>query len=44
MYELFVCLSPQEGIIETEEFTSKLYKELNSSPQPYLVPFLKVKS
>ncbi|XP_026077155.1 transcription initiation factor TFIID subunit 4-like isoform X1 [Carassius auratus] len=30
-----------EGAIEAEEFTSRLYKELNSSPQPYLVPFLK---
>ncbi|KAF4107544.1 hypothetical protein G5714_011908 [Onychostoma macrolepis] len=30
-----------EGMIEAEEFTSRLYKELNSSPQPYLVPFLK---
>ncbi|XP_041455314.1 transcription initiation factor TFIID subunit 4-like [Lytechinus variegatus] len=27
--------------IEPEEFTLKLQKELNSSPQPYLVPFLK---
>ncbi|KAM4704976.1 transcription initiation factor TFIID subunit 4B [Rhinophrynus dorsalis] len=27
--------------IEPEEFTTKLYKELKSSPQPYLVPFLK---
>uniref|UniRef100_A0A8C8F3S0 TAFH domain-containing protein n=1 Tax=Oncorhynchus tshawytscha TaxID=74940 RepID=A0A8C8F3S0_ONCTS len=30
-----------EGKIEAEEFTSRLYRELNSSPQPYLVPFLK---
>ncbi|XP_062315238.1 transcription initiation factor TFIID subunit 4-like [Osmerus eperlanus] len=30
-----------EGKIEAEDFTSRLYKELNSSPQPYLVPFLK---
>nr|XP_046240566.1 transcription initiation factor TFIID subunit 4 [Scatophagus argus] len=30
-----------EGKVEAEEFTSRLYKELNSSPQPYLVPFLK---
>uniref|UniRef100_A0A8C9ZRT6 TAF4A RNA polymerase II, TATA box binding protein (TBP)-associated factor n=1 Tax=Sander lucioperca TaxID=283035 RepID=A0A8C9ZRT6_SANLU len=30
-----------EGRLEAEEFTSRLYKELNSSPQPYLVPFLK---
>ncbi|XP_034552337.1 transcription initiation factor TFIID subunit 4-like isoform X2 [Notolabrus celidotus] len=30
-----------EAKIEPEDFTSRLYKELNSSPQPYLVPFLK---
>ncbi|XP_023180992.1 transcription initiation factor TFIID subunit 4-like isoform X3 [Xiphophorus maculatus] len=30
-----------EDKLEAEEFTSRLYKELNSSPQPYLVPFLK---
>ncbi|CAH2284982.1 transcription initiation factor TFIID subunit 4B [Pelobates cultripes] len=31
-----------EGTLdEPEEFTAKLYKELKSSPQPYLVPFLK---
>ncbi|XP_057703061.1 transcription initiation factor TFIID subunit 4 [Corythoichthys intestinalis] len=29
-----------ESKLEAEEFTSRLYKELNSSPQPYLVPFL----
>ncbi|XP_051932417.1 transcription initiation factor TFIID subunit 4 isoform X2 [Hippocampus zosterae] len=29
-----------EKKLEAEEFTSRLYKELNSSPQPYLVPFL----
>ncbi|XP_061688477.1 transcription initiation factor TFIID subunit 4 isoform X2 [Syngnathoides biaculeatus] len=29
-----------ENKLEAEEFTSRLYKELNSSPQPYLVPFL----
>uniref|UniRef100_A0AAQ6IRD6 TAFH domain-containing protein n=1 Tax=Anabas testudineus TaxID=64144 RepID=A0AAQ6IRD6_ANATE len=29
-----------EGKIEPEDFTSSLYRELNSSPQPYLVPFL----
>lgn len=39
--KLFVVY--QEGKVEAEEFTSRLYKELNSSPQPYLVPFLKVK-
>ncbi|XP_029324506.1 transcription initiation factor TFIID subunit 4 [Mus caroli] len=31
-----------DGKIEAEDFTSRLYRELNSSPQPYLVPFLKV--
>ncbi|KFO77923.1 Transcription initiation factor TFIID subunit 4B, partial [Cuculus canorus] len=30
-----------EAKIEPEEFTKKLYAELKSSPQPYLVPFLK---
>ncbi|NWU14106.1 TAF4B factor, partial [Cephalopterus ornatus] len=30
-----------EAKIEPEEFTEKLYIELKSSPQPYLVPFLK---
>lgn len=30
-----------EGKLEAEDFTSKLYSELHSSPQPYLVPFLK---
>ncbi|XP_040920135.1 transcription initiation factor TFIID subunit 4-like isoform X2 [Toxotes jaculatrix] len=30
-----------EAKIEPEDFTSRLYQELNSSPQPYLVPFLK---
>ncbi|XP_072553274.1 transcription initiation factor TFIID subunit 4-like [Salminus brasiliensis] len=30
-----------EGKLEAEDFTSRLYRELNSSPQPYLVPFLK---
>ncbi|XP_076012883.1 transcription initiation factor TFIID subunit 4 [Genypterus blacodes] len=30
-----------EGRLEAEDFTCRLYKELNSSPQPYLVPFLK---
>ncbi|KTF72891.1 hypothetical protein cypCar_00042135 [Cyprinus carpio] len=31
-----------DGKLEAEEFTEKLYMELKSSPQPYLVPFLKV--
>ncbi|KAL4630972.1 transcription initiation factor TFIID subunit 4-like [Arapaima gigas] len=30
-----------DGKTEPEEFTDKLYTELKSSPQPYLVPFLK---
>ncbi|XP_051879589.1 transcription initiation factor TFIID subunit 4-like isoform X3 [Pristis pectinata] len=30
-----------DGKLEAEEFTSQLYQELKSSPQPYLVPFLK---
>ncbi|NXN94021.1 TAF4B factor, partial [Rhinopomastus cyanomelas] len=30
-----------EAKMEPEEFTTKLYVELKSSPQPYLVPFLK---
>ncbi|XP_073326493.1 transcription initiation factor TFIID subunit 4-like isoform X2 [Pagrus major] len=30
-----------EAKIEPEDFTSRLYQELHSSPQPYLVPFLK---
>ncbi|XP_048452193.1 transcription initiation factor TFIID subunit 4-like [Rhincodon typus] len=30
-----------DGKMEVEEFTDQLYKELKSSPQPYLVPFLK---
>ena len=33
----------QDGRVEPEDFTSRLQKELKSSPQPYLVPFLKVK-
>ncbi|XP_076023091.1 transcription initiation factor TFIID subunit 4-like [Genypterus blacodes] len=30
-----------EATIEPDDFTCRLYRELNSSPQPYLVPFLK---
>ncbi|XP_076872311.1 transcription initiation factor TFIID subunit 4 isoform X2 [Brachyhypopomus gauderio] len=30
-----------DGQMDAEEFTQKLYVELKSSPQPYLVPFLK---
>ena len=32
----------QDAKIEPEEFTNRLQSELKSSPQPYLVPFLKV--
>lgn len=41
---LSFLLLRKEAKIEPEDFTSRLYKELNSSPQPYLVPFLKVRS
>ncbi|XP_059922589.1 transcription initiation factor TFIID subunit 4B-like isoform X3 [Gadus macrocephalus] len=30
-----------DGSLEPEEFTNKLYVQLKSTPQPYLVPFLK---
>lgn len=33
---------PQDDTIQPEEFTTSLQRELNSSPQPCLVPFLKV--
>lgn len=33
----------QDAKIEPEEFTSRLQAELKSSPQPYLIPFLKVR-
>jgi len=39
---LTVFLGVQDGKVEPEDFTSRLQKELKSSPQPYLVPFLKV--
>nr|XP_020641393.1 transcription initiation factor TFIID subunit 4B isoform X2 [Pogona vitticeps] len=38
---LLVKVQLQEAKIEPEEFTKELYIELKSSPQPYLVPFLK---
>lgn len=41
---LSVFIIQQEGKIEPQDFTSSLYRELNSSPQPYLVPFLNVRS
>ncbi|CAL1543851.1 unnamed protein product, partial [Lymnaea stagnalis] len=31
-----------DGRVEPEVFTERLQHELQSSPQPYLVPFLKV--
>lgn len=37
--KLFLFL--QDGIIAPEDFTDKLQRELKSSPQPCLVPFLK---
>lgn len=48
MYEMLLSLSIytflilQEEKLEAEEFTEKLYRELKSTPQPCLVPFLKV--
>ena len=33
-----------DGKIIPEDFTTKLQHELNSSPQPCLVPFLKVRN
>ena len=32
----------KDASIEPEEFTTRLQAQLNSSPQPYLVPFLRV--
>lgn len=32
----------QEGEVEAEQFTEELYQELKATPQPCLVPFLKV--
>ena len=32
----------QDGTVEPDQFTAKLQVELKSSPQPYLIPFLKV--
>lgn len=40
VFVLFPIL--QEGKLEAEEFTEQLYRELKSTPQPCLVPFLKV--
>lgn len=38
----FLLISLQDGKVEPEVFTERLQHELQSSPQPYLVPFLKV--
>lgn len=40
---VFERLNQQEGKVEAEEFTDQLYRELKSTPQPCLVPFLKVR-
>ena len=37
-----MSLCVQDAKIEPEEFTTRLQAELKSSPQPYLIPFLKV--
>ena len=39
-----VCVCVQDAKIEPEEFTTRLQAELKSSPQPYLIPFLKVRA
>jgi len=36
------CIFHQDSVSEPEQFTAELQKVLKSSPQPYLVPFLKV--
>jgi len=36
------CSTRQDGRLEPEIFTERLQKELRSSPQPHIVPFLKV--
>ncbi|XP_034035144.1 transcription initiation factor TFIID subunit 4-like [Thalassophryne amazonica] len=36
-----LVLNMQEGKVEAEAFTEHLYRELKSTPQPCLVPFLK---
>lgn len=42
MFGTDLLLPLQDAKIEPEEFTNRLQSELKSSPQPYLVPFLKV--
>ena len=41
IYNFFLFQGLIDGRVEPEIFTTKLQKELNSSPQPCLVPFLK---
>jgi transcription initiation factor TFIID subunit 4 len=40
-YVSFLLKGLIDGRVEPEHFTTRLQKELNSSPQPCLVPFLK---
>ena len=40
-YQLLPCQGLIENRIEPEVFTTRLQRELNSSPQPCLVPFLR---
>jgi hypothetical protein len=37
-----VFIIDKDDAIQPEDFTNQLQKELNSSPQPCLVPFLRV--
>jgi hypothetical protein len=37
-----VFIIQKDDAIQPEDFTNQLQKELNSSPQPCLVPFLRV--
>jgi len=41
---ILCCVIVQDSASEPEEFTAELQKVLKSSPQPYLVPFLKVRN
>ena len=42
MIIIWLSFALQNGSVEPMQFTSKLQVELKSSPQPYLIPFLKV--
>lgn len=42
IYLLMNFFNLQEGKLEAEAFTEQLYDTLKSTPQPCLVPFLKV--